>query len=95
MLINVTNQTQEMIERANRGILSLKLLARHGVPPPHLLRIFLTLIRLLVEYPYPVLFYELTSDNTNTEERIMRTFFPDFNFFSKTVNHWFTVLGKK
>ena len=51
-----------MIKRTDLGILSLILLVRNGVPTPYLLRIFLAIIRRLVDYVSLVRHYGLISD---------------------------------
>ena len=55
-------QMEMMLQRANAGISSLKLLSRHGIPSDYLLRVYTSFIRSCLEYSSPVWHYGLTQE---------------------------------
>ena len=59
-----------MLKKANLAIRSLKLLARHGIPAPHLLRIYFSFIRSTLEYCCPVWHFGLTREQSDRVERV-------------------------
>ena len=68
--LKLNKHVDGMVKKANLAIRSLKLLARHGIPAPHLLRIYFSFIRSTLEYCCPVLHIGLTREQSDRVERV-------------------------
>lgn len=64
--------TTELVKRGNASLQMLKLMTKFRVPPTHLLRIYCTFIRPLLEYAAPVWHFGLTLEQSNRIERIQK-----------------------
>ena len=64
--------TTSLVKRGNAGLQMLKLISKHSAPPVHLLRIFTSCIRPILEYAAPVWHFGLTAEQSARLERVQK-----------------------
>ena len=74
----------EIVTKASKRIHILRVLKRNGVSSPHLLQVYFTLVRPLLEYCCPVWHSSLTINLSDKVERVqkcsMRIIYPNLNY---------------